>query len=62
MEKIIGINPVMEVLENNEKNIEKIEIFQGLREDKINVIKRKAAKRKRRRGEGRGLKIGRAHV
>lgn len=45
MEKIIGINPVMEVLENNEKNIEKIEIFQGLREDKINVIKRKAAKR-----------------
>ena len=45
MEKIIGINPVMEVLDNKEKNIERIEIFQGLREDKINQIKRKAAKR-----------------
>lgn len=45
MEKIIGINPVMEVLDNKEKNIEKIEIFQGLREDKINIIKRKASER-----------------
>lgn len=45
MEKIIGVNPVMEVLNNDEKNIEKIEIFQGLREDKINIIKRKASQR-----------------
>ena len=27
MEKIIGINPVMEVLQNKEKTIEKLEIF-----------------------------------
>ncbi len=45
MEKIIGINPVMEVLDNKEKNIEKIEIFQGLREDKINIIKKKSSER-----------------
>ena len=32
MDKIIGINPVMEVLENKEKNIEKIEIFQGIKD------------------------------
>ena len=31
MEKIIGINPVMEILDKKDKNIEKIEIFQGLR-------------------------------
>ena len=45
MEKIIGINPVMEILDKKDKNIEKIEIFQGLREDKINIIKRKASER-----------------
>lgn len=45
MEKIIGINPVMEVLGNREKAIEKIEIFQGLREEKIKEIKRKASER-----------------
>ena len=45
MEKIIGINPVMEILEKKDKNIEKIEIFQGIREDKINIIKRKASER-----------------
>lgn len=45
MEKIIGLNPVIEVLENKEKNIEKIEIFQGLREEKVNFIKRKASQR-----------------
>ncbi|MDP0488139.1 MAG: 23S rRNA (guanosine(2251)-2'-O)-methyltransferase RlmB [Fusobacterium sp. JB021] len=45
MEKIIGLNPVMEVLENKEKNIEKIEIFQGLKEEKVKLIKMKASKR-----------------
>ncbi len=45
MEKIIGINPVMEILDKKDTNIEKIEIFQGLREDKINIIKRKASER-----------------
>ncbi|WP_163469891.1 23S rRNA (guanosine(2251)-2'-O)-methyltransferase RlmB [Fusobacterium sp. IOR10] len=45
MEKIIGLNPVIEVLENKEKDIEKIEIFQGLREEKVSLIKRKASQR-----------------
>ena len=45
MDKIIGINPVMEVLENKEKNIEKIEIFQGIKEDKANLIRKKASER-----------------
>lgn len=45
MEKIIGINPVMEALGNRDKAIEKIEIFQGLREEKIKEIKRKASER-----------------
>lgn len=45
MEKIIGINPVMEVLENKEKNIEKIEIFQGIKEEKANIIRKKASER-----------------
>ena len=40
MEKIIGINPVMEVLQNKEKTIEKLEIFKGAKDDKINKIKR----------------------
>lgn len=45
MEKIIGINPVMEVLQNKEKTIEKLEIFKGAREEKINKIKALASKR-----------------
>ena len=45
MEKIIGINPVMEMLDNKESTIEKIEIFQGLREDMVKIIKNKAADR-----------------
>lgn len=45
MEKIIGINPVMEVLENREKTIEKLEIFKGARDEKINRIKRLASQR-----------------
>lgn len=45
MEKIIGINPVMEILENREKNIEKIEIFQGIKEEKANLIRKKASER-----------------
>ena len=43
MEKIIGINPVMEVLQNKEKTIEKLEIFKGAKDDKINKIKRLAS-------------------
>lgn len=45
MEKIIGINPVIEVLENKEKNIEKIEIYEGIKEDKLNLIRKKASDR-----------------
>lgn len=45
MEKIIGINPVIEVLQNKEKTIEKLEIFKGAREEKINKIKTLASKR-----------------
>ena len=45
MEKIIGINPVMEVLQNKEKTIEKLEIFKGAKDDKINKIKRLASER-----------------
>lgn len=45
MEKIIGINPVIEILENKEKNIEKIEIYEGIKEDKLNLIRKKASDR-----------------
>lgn len=45
MEKVIGINPVMEVLQNKDKNIEKLEIFKGVREEKIKKIKELASSR-----------------
>lgn len=45
MEKIIGINPVMEVLQNKEKTIEKLEIFKGAKDEKMNKIKRLASER-----------------
>ena len=45
MEKIIGLNPVTEALQNPETNIEKIEIFKGLKDDKIGRIKALASKR-----------------
>lgn len=45
MEKVIGINPVIEVLQNKEKNIEKLEIFKGVREEKIKKIKELASLR-----------------
>ncbi|MGL6115205.1 23S rRNA (guanosine(2251)-2'-O)-methyltransferase RlmB [Cetobacterium sp. SF1] len=45
MEKIIGINPVVELLENKEKNIEKIEIYKGLKEDKLGKLKKLASAR-----------------
>ena len=37
MEKIIGINPVIEVLKTD-KNIEKIEVFKGVKKDNIKEI------------------------
>lgn len=45
MEKIIGINPVIEVLQNKEKTIEKLEIFKGAKDEKVNKIKRLASER-----------------
>lgn len=45
MEKIIGINPVIEVLQNKEKTIEKLELFKGIRDEKINKIKKLASER-----------------
>ena len=37
MEKIIGINPVTEVLKSD-KNIEKIEVYKGIKKDTIKEI------------------------
>ena len=45
MEKIIGINPAVEVLQNMDKTIEKLEIYKGARDEKINQIKKLASKR-----------------
>ncbi len=45
MEKIIGINAVTEVLQNPEKNIEKIEIFKGAKADRFGQIKKLASRR-----------------
>ena len=45
MEKIIGVNPAIEVLQNKEKTIEKVELYKGARDEKINQIKRLASKR-----------------
>ena len=44
MEKIIGINPAVEVLQNMDKTIEKLEIYKGARDEKINQIKKLASK------------------
>ena len=43
MEKLIGVNPVTEALKNG-KNIEYLEIFKGIKEDKLNEIKKLALK------------------
>ncbi|MDR1835572.1 MAG: 23S rRNA (guanosine(2251)-2'-O)-methyltransferase RlmB [Fusobacteriaceae bacterium] len=45
MEKIIGINPVTEALENKEKRIEKIEIYKGSAEERLRRVKKLAAER-----------------
>ena len=38
MERIIGVNPVIEVLQNKEKNIEKLEMFKGNKDEKLYMI------------------------
>jgi 23S rRNA (guanosine2251-2'-O)-methyltransferase len=45
MEKIIGINPAIEVLQNKDKFIEKIEIYKGTKDEKLNRIKKLASDR-----------------
>lgn len=45
MKKIIGMNPVMELLQNREANIEKIEIFKGTREERLGKLKALASAR-----------------
>lgn len=45
MERIIGINPVTEALLNKENNIEKLELYRGLKEDTVKNIKELASKR-----------------
>lgn len=45
MEKVIGINAVTEVLQNSEKNIEKLEIFKGAKPERLITIKKLASKR-----------------
>lgn len=45
MERIIGINPVTEALLNKDKNIEKLELYKGLKEDTTRKIKELASKR-----------------
>jgi 23S rRNA (guanosine2251-2'-O)-methyltransferase len=45
MEKIIGINPVIELLQKKDSNIEKIEIFKGLKGENVGKIKKLASER-----------------
>ena len=45
MERIIGINPVIEALLNKEKNIEKLELYNGLKGETVQKLKDLASKR-----------------
>lgn len=45
MESIIGINPVIELLQNKDKEIEKLEIYKGVKDEKIQLIKKLASER-----------------
>lgn len=45
MERIIGINPVTEALLNKENNIEKLELYKGLKDETVRKIKELASKR-----------------
>lgn len=45
MKKVIGMNPVIELLQNKEINIEKIEIFKGTREERLGKLKSLASAR-----------------
>ncbi|AVQ16248.1 RNA methyltransferase, TrmH family, group 3 [Fusobacterium gonidiaformans 3-1-5R] len=45
MERVIGINPVLEVLQNREKTIEKLEVYKGVRGEVLQKIQRLASER-----------------
>ena len=45
MERVIGINPVLEVLQNREKTIEKLEVYKGVRGEILQKIQRLASER-----------------
>lgn len=45
MESIIGINPVIELLQNKDKEIEKLEIYKGLKDEKLQLLKKLASER-----------------
>ena len=45
MERIIGVNPVTEALLNKEKNIEKLELYNGLKGETVQKLKELASKR-----------------
>ncbi|AYV92219.1 RNA methyltransferase, TrmH family, group 3 [Fusobacterium necrophorum subsp. funduliforme ATCC 51357] len=45
MERVIGVNPVLEVLNNREKTIEKLEVYKGVRGEILQKIQRLASER-----------------
>lgn len=45
MNKVIGVNPVIELLQNKTTNIEKIEIFKGVKDERVKKIKQLASTR-----------------
>ena len=45
MEKVIWVNPVLEILQNKEKTIEKLEIYKGVRGELLQKIQRLASER-----------------
>ena len=45
MERIIGVNPLTEALLNKEKNIEKLELYNGLKGETVQKLKELASKR-----------------
>lgn len=45
MEKVIGVNPVLEILKNKEKTIEKLEIYKGVRGELLQKMQHLASER-----------------
>lgn len=45
MERVIGVNPVLEILQNKEKIVEKLEIYKGIRGELLQKVQRLASER-----------------